>query len=121
VASRTVALLAALAALGCAARAVPVPGALAVEVGFEDREAVLAPLAPVPFEDAARKDRLLELFRRAGCAGVEEHPPRVFDGYNSTSFIAGIVGATGGIPSIPLGGFVGGGIPIPREYFRPGQ
>ncbi len=53
------------------------------------------------------------------CVDYALFPSRVFDGYNSNSFIAGIIGATGGTPSVPLGGFVGASIPIPREYFRP--
>lgn len=71
-ASWAVALLAAFAALGCAERAIPIPGVLSVEIGVHAREALLAQLSPVPHDDADRKDRLLELFRLAGCEELEE-------------------------------------------------
>jgi Zn-dependent M28 family amino/carboxypeptidase len=66
------ALLAALAALGCAERAIPLPGSRSVEIRFDAREALLAQLSPVPQPDAERKDRLVELFRLAGCEALEE-------------------------------------------------
>ncbi len=90
-ASRATALLVALAALGCAERLVPVPGTLAVEVGFDSREAVLALLSPVPHDDVDRKDRLLELFRLAGCTGVEERRP----GAELPNLICTLPGASG--------------------------
>jgi hypothetical protein len=72
VASRAFALLAAWVALGCAEKAIPLPHTVSVEIGPHAREALLAQLSPVPHDDADRKDRLLELFRGAGCAQLEE-------------------------------------------------
>jgi RHS repeat-associated protein len=52
-----------------------------------------------------------------GCVDYALFPSNAFDGYNSNSFIAGIVQATGGIPSVPFSRFVGGQLPIPGQYY----
>jgi RHS repeat-associated protein len=55
----------------------------------------------------------------ACCGGLDYalFPSGVFDGYNSNSFLVGLIQATGGTPSVPLSGFVGGDHPIPPEYY----
>jgi hypothetical protein len=58
----------------------------------------------------------------ANCCGGLDYalfPSRFFDGYNSNSFLVGLIQATGGTPSAPLSGFVGAAHPIPPEYYRP--
>ncbi len=56
----------------------------------------------------------------SNCCGTLDYalfPSRFFSGYNSNSYLAGLVQATGGTPSVDLSGFVGGGHPVPPEYF----
>jgi hypothetical protein len=55
----------------------------------------------------------------ACCSGLDYalFPTSFFDGYNSNSFLVGLIQATGGTPSAPLSGFVGGGHPIPPTYY----
>ncbi|MYF10821.1 MAG: hypothetical protein F4229_07550 [Gammaproteobacteria bacterium] len=40
-------------------------------------------------------------------------------GYNSNSYVRGILEATGGSTSVEFGDFVGGAKPVPAEHFRP--
>jgi len=56
----------------------------------------------------------------SNCCGTLDYalfPSRFFSGYNSNSYLAGLVQATGGTPSVDFSGFVGGGHPVPPEYF----
>jgi hypothetical protein len=39
------------------------------------------------------------------------------DGYNSNSYIRGLLDATGGTSTVDLRGFVGGEKPLPAYYF----
>lgn len=43
--------------------------------------------------------------------------PAISNGYNSNSYISGLLNATGGVSSMDLSGFVGGGKPLPKGYF----
>ena len=43
--------------------------------------------------------------------------PAIADSYNSNSYIAGLVGATGGRPSIDFGDYAGGNDPVPGRHF----
>ncbi|MCZ0945655.1 MAG: hypothetical protein OXJ53_21580 [Gammaproteobacteria bacterium] len=45
--------------------------------------------------------------------------PREEEGYNSNSYVRGILEATGGSVPVEFGDFVGGGKPVPAERFRP--
>ena len=44
--------------------------------------------------------------------------PGLMDGYNSNSFVAGIIRATGGTTTIPMSNFIGGEKPVPAEFFH---
>lgn len=39
-------------------------------------------------------------------------------GYNSNSYVSGLIRATGGVPSVNLGNYYGGGNPLPAGAFR---
>jgi RHS repeat-associated protein len=43
--------------------------------------------------------------------------PGIADGYNSNSYIRGLLDVTGGTSTVDLGGFVGGEKPLPAHYF----
>jgi RHS repeat-associated protein len=47
--------------------------------------------------------------------------PGISDGYNSNSFVRGVIEATGGSSSIDLSNFVGGGKPVPKSAFGVSQ
>ena len=44
--------------------------------------------------------------------------PEIMDGYNSASYISGLINATGGSTSVDLSEYIGGGVPLPDAYFR---
>jgi len=43
--------------------------------------------------------------------------PGIADGYNSNSYVSGLINVTGGTPSVNLNQFVGGGKPLDSAYF----
>jgi len=43
--------------------------------------------------------------------------PEIADGYNSNSFVSGLIKATGGGSTVDFSDFVGGGDPLPAYYF----
>ncbi len=44
--------------------------------------------------------------------------PEIMDGYNSGSYVSGLINATGGSTSVDLSEYIGGGVPLPDAYFR---
>lgn len=43
--------------------------------------------------------------------------PSISDGYNSNSYLSGLLNATGGQSSVDMSDFVGGGKPLPKQNF----
>ena len=55
------------------------------------------------------------------CLDYDLFPGEDEDGYNSNSYVRGILEATGGSTSVEFGNFVGGAKPVPTERFRPAE
>jgi hypothetical protein len=69
----------------------------------------IATVAPPPGMSAGDYWNSL-LAASSACCGDLDYalfPSRFFDGYNSNSFLVGLIEATGGTPSVPLSGFGG--------------
>ncbi|MGH8030441.1 MAG: RHS repeat-associated core domain-containing protein, partial [Arenimonas sp.] len=47
--------------------------------------------------------------------------PGISNGYNSNSFISGLIRGTGGTVNFDIGSYVGGGKPVPSTYFQPNR
>ena len=65
-------------------------------------------------------DQLIEAQKNyCDCLDYDLLPSDDRHGYNSNSYVRGILEATGGSTSVEFGGYVGGAKPVPAEWFRP--